>query len=102
MTFDFFPDTHLQSIIENTGGVLVEYRGQEAWFHCETPTTDPEFGFVPDLQGMARVLIGGHIFDNLEEENLITVGGDDYLVGPFQTPEDGGVVLIYLKRSLRP
>jgi hypothetical protein len=99
---DFFPDTHLQSIIEATDGVLVEYRGQEAYFHCETPTTDPTFGFLPDIQGMARVLIGGTVFDNLEEETLITVDGDDYLVGPFQTPEDGGIVLIYLKRNTRP
>ncbi len=99
---EFFPDTHLQTIIAATDGVLVEYRGQEAYFHCETPTTDPEFGFIPNLQGMARVLIGANVLENLEEETLITVDGDDYLVGPFETPEDGGVMMIYLKRNNRP
>jgi len=98
----FFPDTYLQTIIEMTDGVLVRYRGQEAYFHFENPTLDDRFGFNPEVQGLAKVLIGdATVFSNLEENTLIEVAGDDYLVGTWQTPEDGGVILIYLKTSLR-
>ena len=96
---DFFTDEDLQEIIKNTGGVPVDYRGQRAYFHCETPTLDDRFGFTPEIQGMARVLLGGNVYDNLEEDELITVDGNDWLVGSWQTPEDGQILVIYLKRG---
>lgn len=99
---DFFPATHLQTIIENTDGKLVVYRGQEAWFHVEDPSYDDVFGGAAQMQGIAKLLIGdATAFPNLEENTHIEVGGDDWLVGDWKTPLDGSVIYIALKKSTR-
>jgi hypothetical protein len=103
MTVEFFPDTTIQTIIRNTDGKKVVYRGQEAWFHVEDPSFDDVFGGTGGgVQGIAKVLIGSaHVFPNLEENTLIVVEGEDFLVGDWKTPIDGGVIYIALKTSTR-
>lgn len=99
---EFFPATHLQTIIRNTGGVLVEYRGQEAYFHLEEPSYEDVFAAMGSVQGIAKILIGdATVFPNLEENTLIVVKGDDYLVADWKTPGDGGIIYIALKTTLR-
>lgn len=101
---DFFPAEHLQSIIEYTDGVLVQYRGQEAYFHFEDPTNDipGSLGGFARHQGVAKLLIGdATVFPNLEENTLITVDGDDWLVADWRTPLDGGAIVIALKTTTR-
>lgn len=99
---DFFPATHLQTIIKNTDGKLVVYRGQKAWFHFEDPSFDDVFGGSAQTQGIAKILIGDAcVFPNLEENTLITVDGDDWIVGDWKTPLDGTVIYIALKKNLR-
>lgn len=98
----FFPATSLQAIIQNTGGVVVVYRGQEAYFHCENPSDEYGFTEYGSVQGIVKLLIGDStVFPNLEENTLITVDGDDYLVGEWKTNADGGVIYIALKTTLR-
>lgn len=97
----WFPASFYETTIEKTGGCVVEYRGQEAYFHVESPSAEDLFS-ASDVQGIALILIGSAAaFPNLEENTLITVNGDDYLVGAWTTPLDGGVIFIALKTSLR-
>lgn len=96
----FFPEEFLQQIIQTTGGVLCVHRGQEAYFHCENPTVDVTMGYGVDLQGVVRMLVGSaKVFPNLEEGDLITVAGDDFNVGTWTRPDDGGVIYIFLKKN---
>jgi hypothetical protein len=97
---DFFPDSTLELIIRATGGELVEYRGQECHFHVETPTAEQLLAASIEVRGIAKMLIGPTgAFPNLEENTLITVKGDDYIVADWRHPEDGGVIYIFLKRN---
>jgi hypothetical protein len=99
---DFFPSIYLQTIIRTTGGCLVVYRGQEAWFHYEEPTYDLTIALFGEVRGYAKILIGdARVFPNLEESTLISVDGEDFLVGDWKTPGDGRVVYIALKTSDR-
>lgn len=100
MTTDFFPDSALESIIQNTGGKEVDYRGQRCSFHFETPTVETLQVAGVETRGIAKVLIGPTgAFKNLEENTLITVDGDDYIVAEWRHPEDGGVIYIFLKKN---
>jgi hypothetical protein len=102
VTQDFFPEQYLQEIIATTGGVLVEYRGQDAYFHLEEPTYNQFVGDSLHFQGIVKLLIGdARVFPNLEEGNLITVNGDDYLVATWKNPDDGGISFIALKNHQR-
>lgn len=97
---DFFPDSVLASICRDTGGVLVEYRGQECHFHEETPTADVLVEAGIEARGIARMLIGPTgAFPNLEQNTLITVDGNDWVVGEWRHPMDGGAIYIFLKRN---
>ena len=98
----WFPAPHVQQIIQNTGGVLVEYRGQEGYFHCENPSYEDIHQGFASVQGLVKVLVGDtRVFPNLEANTLITVGGADYLVAEWMTPGDGDTVYIALKTSTR-
>lgn len=99
---EFFPATVLQTIIQNTDGKLVRYRGQEAYFHFEDPSYDDIMGLFSNMQGIAKLLIGdATAFPNLEENTHIEVSGDDWVVGEWKTPGDGGIIYIALKRNVR-
>lgn len=100
---EFFPDTHLQAIIQATDGKLVTYRGQGAYFHVEDPTYDDIMGNFGSVQGLAKILIGdATVFPDLEENTLIKIEGESWVVAEWKTPLDGGVAYIALKRNLRP
>lgn len=98
----WFPATTVQNIIRNTGGCLVEYRGQEAYFHVENPTQEDIYGGFATAQGIVKVLVGDtRVFPDLSENTLITVDGDDYLIGEWMTPGDGDTIYIALKTTTR-
>jgi len=99
---EWFPATTVQQILQGTGGCLVEYRGQQGYFHVENPTNEDIFAIQGSVQGIAKILVGDpRVFPNLEEGTLITVDGDDYLVGEWMTPGDAGTIYIALKTSVR-
>jgi hypothetical protein len=103
VTFKPFFDVDLgQEILEVTGGVLVEYRGRRVRMHCEEPTIEVLNAFANRVQGIARVLIGQRsCLPNLERGKLITVAGEDWVVGDFGHPGDGEEVIIALTHSTR-
>ena len=101
---EFFPPEFLQTIIDDTGGVLVEFRGQEAKFHFESPSFEDALllAVFGNIQGFAKVLIGdAHAYPDLTHDELITVAGVDYLIADWKTPGDGGVIYIALKSTTR-
>lgn len=99
---EFFPAEALQTIIKNTDGRLVEYRGQEAYFHFEEPSYEDAMAIFGHVQTIANILIGdATAFRDLEQNKLISVEGDDYLVAEWKTPGDGSVIYIALKTDTR-
>ena len=105
MTFEpFFDEAIGQEIFEITDGALVEYRGQQAFMHCEEPTVSIVNAFAARVTGMARVLIGQRsCFEDpeLARSTLIMVDGAEWLVADWVYPDDGATIWIALKSGTR-
>lgn len=100
---EWFPYADVQSIIKDTGGTLVTYKGEEAYFHSEQATHEDivRLGFS-NAQGIAHILVGdARAFPDLEEDSLIVVDGKEHLVGDWATPGDGADIHIALKTGTR-
>lgn len=98
----FLDPTVMDEIIAETDGVRVVYRGRSAYFHFEKPSVAVLQMFKRGVTGMAKLLIGQtSSFPNLERKTLIEVDGDNWIVGDFVHPEDGGVIYIALTQSTR-
>lgn len=101
----FLDEGVMQEIIQETDGVLVEYRGQEAFFHCEAPTVEILTLFRErgvGVIGVPQILIGlTSCFPDLTRQTLITVDGLDWMVGDFLHPDDGETIFIGLTKSTR-
>lgn len=100
---DWFPEADVQGFIKDTGGVLVTYKGEDAYFHSEQATHEDivRLGFS-NTQGIAHILIGdARSFPDLEEDSVITVDGEEHRVGDWATPGDGADIHIALKTGTR-
>ncbi len=98
----FFDEALGQEILEVTDGAVVEYHGQTAFMHCERPTIETFEAFAQRVQGLSRVLIGAtSCFPDITRGDLITVDGDDYVIGDFGHPGDGEEIIIALTTSTR-
>lgn len=104
MAFEpFWDETISEEIISATDGCLVQYRGAEFHMHYEQPTVELQQVFADRVVGFAKVLIGDRDCwpDRIELGTLVTVDGDDWVLGGWETTTDGQEIYIALTRSTR-
>ncbi len=99
----FWDESLTDEVVELTNGSLVEYRGAQFQMHCESPTAEVLTAFETTARGIAVVLIGARsrFPAVIERGDLITVDGDDYVIGDYRHSDDGEDIFVYLTRTTR-
>jgi hypothetical protein len=99
----FWDECISEELLEVTDGSLVEYRGAQFHMHFEFPTVEALMSFNTEVRGVARILIGPRSRFPAEPElgTLITVDGDDWVIGAWQNSDDGEVIFIALTQATR-
>jgi hypothetical protein len=87
----------IESLLEATGGVTVEYDGQTTVGHRDRVDVEEFQGEQAVVQAREALVVPTGSLTGLRQGATITADGTDWLVGPFQQVRDGRETVIQLR-----